>query len=219
MIKSFARRLELRRHYTTGLIIFLIGLFGLLYLLIDPLSAIDEHLVSLVPLVAPGLYTIMVVLSALGEPAAMIALAIGWAGIEWAWGRRDRALVMLASVASAPVFYALKLLIQRVRPASEYVMQLQLNSYSFPSGHATMSFAILLTLAYLLSLRIRKLWSWVITTGLVLLVVGIGFSRVYLQVHYPTDVVGGWIIGAIVLLLVRGYVSAYERRTGKVVRV
>jgi undecaprenyl-diphosphatase len=150
------------------------------------------------------------VITTIGSPLAMPLIVLAWAGIELAWKRRDRALVMIASLAAAPIFYVLKAVIHRSRPETKFVELQHLHSYSFPSGHATMSFAVLLTLAYLLSLRLPRLWSRISTAFLIILVLLIGISRVYLGAHYPTDVIGGWLIGGIVLLAIRYYVSTYE---------
>ena len=199
-----------RRHYTVGLTLLLGILFLTLYLLIQPLQSIDSQLVASLPVQFPGLDGFMLFITNIGSPVVMPMIAVGWAIREYTWKRRDRALVMLSSLLATPVFYALKEVIHRQRPETHFVIAEHLHSYSFPSGHATMSFAILLTLGYLLSLRLTRVWSRLATTFLLILVALIGVSRVYLGAHYPTDVVGGWLIGAIVLILIRAYVASYE---------
>jgi undecaprenyl-diphosphatase len=82
-------------------------------------------------------------------------------------------------------------------------------SSSFPSGHATQSAAFygsgLLALMILLRGpgRLRELARAVAAAALALLVCGVGFSRVYLGVHYPTDVACGLLLGALWAGLVR----------------
>jgi len=75
-------------------------------------------------------------------------------------------------------------------------------SGSFPSGHSMLAAATYFTLAVLIASleprRATKVMTFV-TAGL--LVVGVGFSRVYLGVHWPTDVLGGWCLGAAWALL------------------
>lgn len=208
-----------RNHYTIGLGATLIVLFTALYLLINPLQSFDSGAVSNFPIQYPGLDGFMLAVTTIGSPIPIALIAIAWAGIEFAWNRRDRALVMIASLAAAPLFFVLKEFFHRHRPATLYAQSLGIHSYSFPSGHATMSFSVLLTLAYLLSMRLPRVWSRVVTLVLIIIVLGIGISRVYLGAHYPTDVVGGWLVGGLVLLSLRAYVAAYEHAADKRVEV
>ena len=65
--------------------------------------------------------------------------------------------------------------------------------YSFPSGHATVAVGFYGTLTLILAYRLRGLARWAVAAGGVLLVLLIGFSRLYLGVHYPTDVLAGFL--------------------------
>jgi len=69
---------------------------------------------------------------------------------------------------------------------------------SFPSGHSMMAATVYLTLAALVSriLRRRRLRVYIVATAVVLTLL-VGVSRVYLGVHWPTDVLAGWTVGAI----------------------
>ena len=69
---------------------------------------------------------------------------------------------------------------------------------SFPSGHSMMSATVYLTLAALVSriVHLRRLRVYIVSVA-VLLTLLVGFSRVYLGVHWPTDVLAGWTVGAI----------------------
>ena len=85
----------------------------------------------------------------------------------------------------------LKALIGRVRPQIvEWLWQE--SDKSFPSGHATMAAALSLTLIALLW---RTAWRWPLIVVGTLYTVLMGISRVYVGVHYPTDVLGGWALG------------------------
>ena len=111
-------------------------------------------------------------------------------------GRRRHALVLAGTVLAADVSSeVLKRLYDRPRPDlvphGSYVY-----SASFPSGHSTMAAATFLTLATLIaSLEPRrelKIMVYALAMGMVL---AIGFSRVYLGVHWPSDVLAGWCLG------------------------
>ena len=67
-------------------------------------------------------------------------------------------------------------------------------SYGLPSSHASVSLAVWGYLAY----RLKKDWLWALTG---VLVVMIGVSRLYLAVHFPTDVLGGWLIGLVAIVI------------------
>jgi undecaprenyl-diphosphatase len=127
---------------------------------------------------------------------------------------RTAAFVFAASVGGWLLNAGLKEVFQRPRP--EIVPHLrEVLTLSFPSGHAMTSAAVYLTLGALLmrisERRITKIYCMAIAalvTGLV------GVSRVYLGVHYPTDVLAGWLMGLSWALLCWLIERAIERRTG-----
>jgi undecaprenyl-diphosphatase len=126
---------------------------------------------------------------------AFVALvAIGYLLID---GKRAAAVFVLAAIAGGVVISeGLKHLFARPRP--ELVAHLvEVQTASFPSGHAMLSAVTFLTLGALLA-RIqsrRRLKAYVVFVA-ILLTLLIGASRVYLGVHWPTDVLAGWCAGA-----------------------
>lgn len=125
--------------------------------------------------------------------------------------RRDRAgsIVLAGSVIVASfLVLAVKNAVGRERPPVADILGVLPRSYSFPSGHTTMSTVLygVLTL-----IAVRHLGSAVrrrvVAVSGELLVVGVGFSRVYLGFHWVTDVVAGWLLGgaivAVALVLLR----------------
>ena len=88
----------------------------------------------------------------------------------------------------------MKLFFQRVRPPDPLIAPLQ--NFSFPSGHATSAFIFYGLLAYLIwKTDLNRTYKYLIATVLIIFSLLIGFSRVYLRVHYPSDVVAGFCIG------------------------
>ncbi len=113
--------------------------------------------------------------------------------------------------AGAAFNIGLKSCFQRVRPQGGIV---HLTSWSFPSGHSMGSLVVYGMLAYVLVLTIRDRWARRAIVVLLLMLVGaIGFSRVYLGAHWPTDVLAGYAAGTAWLA---GCITASEafRRRG-----
>ncbi|HUQ67083.1 MAG TPA: phosphatase PAP2 family protein [Flavitalea sp.] len=98
------------------------------------------------------------------------------------------------------VNYIMKLSFHRIRPPHPLIEPLQ--NFSFPSGHATSGFIFYGLIAYLVwKSHISKSLKYVSCTLLILFSLLIGFSRVYLRLHYPSDVLAGICIGFAWLLL------------------
>ncbi|GEO10813.1 hypothetical protein SAE01_33090 [Segetibacter aerophilus] len=109
------------------------------------------------------------------------------------------------------VNYFMKISFQRIRPPHPLIEKLQ--NFSFPSGHATSAFIFYGLLTYLVwKTKIRKVYKFLIGSVLILFSLLIGFSRVYLRVHYPSDVVAGICIGFAWLILTVGLFERLKKR-------
>ncbi len=118
--------------------------------------------------------------------------------------RRPRTALILAAAALAafPLSEGVKVLVGRPRPEVPWRLIALPSSYSFPSGHSLESMTVYGALALTLGRRLRGRRFRVMALALcVALPLLIGFSRVYLGVHYPTDVLAGWAAGLALALL------------------
>ncbi len=107
----------------------------------------------------------------------------------------------------------LKLLFGRERPPTAIIDEI---GHSFPSGHATGSVVVYGLLGYLTArFLLRARWARGIALALAALMILLtGLARVYLHVHYPSDVAAGWGAGAIILAGAILFLEAWERRAG-----
>ena len=154
------------------------------------------------------------VVSSVGSPGAMAA--VGIAGVILTLWRRDWLMLTgwIVSFAGAGLLSAiLKIVIKRPRPAGAAAF-LHGDTFSFPSGHALGSLVGFGMVAYLIGsywLSTRRSRS-AITFVAAFLIVSIGISRLYLGVHYFSDVVGGYAAG---MLWLSACISGIEIARGK----
>jgi membrane-associated phospholipid phosphatase len=129
-----------------------------------------------------------------GSVPVLAVLTVGFALYLLRRGRLNEAtLLCVGALGIEIVNPLLKLVFHRPRPELAYV---HLDSYSFPSGHAAGSAAVYALVLYLLVRRARVQWQVLAAAGYVILVASIGFSRLYLEVHYLSDVLAGLSLGA-----------------------
>lgn len=118
----------------------------------------------------------------------------------------------IAALSSTALYQVMKYIFQRPRP--DIALRLiEESGYSFPSGHSMnclVSYGILayLILKYCGNARLAKILS----VGLGLIIILIGLSRVYVGVHFPTDIIGGWSLGIAVLVAM---MYAFEKFDGR----
>src|SRR3989344_7276982 len=129
--------------------------------------------------------------------------------------RKQWALVagLFASVfGNAVTAYILKEMIQRPRPPDFLQAYTASTLYSFPSIHATLSVAFYVFLLWLMYGILPAARKHVTLIAVTILVGAIGFSRLYLGVHYPSDVIAGYIIGGAFVLLGIKIAKKLERK-------
>lgn len=142
---------------------------------------------------SPALTSFMRVVTVLGAPSVLLTLSIlSAAGFLFAKRNRGLFLLVITMIGAVVLDVALKLSFHRTRPVP-FFDALPPSSYSFPSGHAIASFCFYGTIAAIISARTRshviRITVWALAAFLVTL---IGISRIYLGVHYPSDVLAGY---------------------------
>jgi len=157
--------------------------------------------------------TVAILITTLGSTAAMALVAVAVGAWCWGVGRRADAVLAVGAMAGASlVFTVLKNVFDRNRPPVPDRL-VSVTNESLPSGHATMSFVVVGTIVVLA-------WAGRSTLARVLLVVAaaawvgaVGATRVYLGVHWFSDVLAGWAVGAAWLALC---VTAWRRWRARV---
>lgn len=110
--------------------------------------------------------------------------------------------------------YVMKLSFHRIRPDHPLIEPLK--NFSFPSGHATSGFIFYGLVAYLIwKTKLPEVYKYICAVLLIIFSLMIGFSRVYLRMHYPSDVLGGFCIGLSWLLLALYTFHLLKKRTEK----
>lgn len=141
-------------------------------------------------------------MTALGGIGVVAGAGVLFAGHLWLQRRRGDIAVLAASLIGAELISAVaKLLVARPRP-DLVSHEAQIYSASFPSGHTLMATVAWVTFAMLLAADLDDrrqrdyllLVAWIIAAA-------VGCSRVYLGVHWPSDVLAGWAVGALWMLL------------------
>ncbi len=152
---------------------------------------------------SPGLTNRVMELSALGSLPVLVLIGIATILFLFTQGeQRTTARVFFIMVSAEIVAYVAKHLVARTRPEEFFAEGVKGSigsdlNVSFPSGHSMMSAAMYLGIAFLLHNAAGRHHSRrVLVGGAIALIFLIGLSRIYLGVHYPSDVLAGWLGGA-----------------------
>ncbi len=144
---------------------------------------------------SPLLDVLMKSFSILGGPFVLIPISMAL-GVKF-WIRRQRTEFFgffIAAVGGTLLNLLIKACFNRDRPQIWSLINDHLDTSSFPSGHVTIGLVIYGFCGYLLG-RYFPRWRGLIYAGTLLLVLAIGWSRMYVGLHWPTDVLAGYAVG------------------------
>ncbi|TAH31913.1 phosphatase PAP2 family protein [Candidatus Saccharibacteria bacterium] len=173
------------------------------------LHSFDDRLTAWIQAWPAWLYQPMLAITNVGQPLTVVVFASGL--LVWALWQRHTKLIWASSAILITIIVTsvLKLMLRRSRPETEYVANMMFQSFSFPSGHsaaATVGFGFL---AYAAWMNLPQPWGVIL--GVLTAIFGalVCVSRIYLGAHYPSDVVGGILLGlaglAVIMFIVRPF--------------
>lgn len=151
--------------------------------------------------------------SNLGDTITATVTVILVASMLWFLRKRlEMAFIVLLPSLAALLTWLLKILINRPRPGSELMEILsENNGLSFPSGHVTYAVVFFGFLFYLVPRLVKQpAVAWTLRSLLILLIFLMATSRVYLQAHWPSDILGSFLLGGLLLALA---INLYQNRT------
>ena len=154
----------------------------------------------------PVVTTIATFFSMFGEELFLIAI-VGF--LYWCWDKEKAKPISLTLLFSLSICVQIKGLIIRRRPYMDNatvkcirpahkdgdIMSVSVQGYSCPSAHSALSVTTFGSIAYWFRKRLFLIIAFVVP-------ICVGFSRIYFGVHYPTDVIGGWLVGVLSVLLI-----------------
>lgn len=188
-------------------------LFALLALIVNAggVEAFDSAIIAAVQgREADGWTAVAILLSELGSTIGVIAICVAiLLLLAFVLGHRAELVLFVAAVGGAVLLnQLLKLVFRRERPDLHRLVEE--TGFSFPSGHAMAAFALYAAAAYLLWRHIRHATGRIVLIAIAsLMIAGIGLSRIYLGVHYPSDVVAGYVASGVWLIVA---IALWKRR-------
>jgi membrane-associated phospholipid phosphatase len=160
----------------------------------------------------------MIFIGLVFDPYCIAAVMLAAAVYLWFKdSRRDSLMFLFLVILSGALIETFKFLVQRGRPPDMLTGE---TGYSFPSGHATMAVALFGTLIYMAYLKgIARPKRRVIIVTSIFMILLIGFDRIYLNVHWASDVIGGFALGTLIVsgaLLLRAARDAWGNRPAQI---
>ncbi len=138
---------------------------------------------------------LMLLVTLIGQPPFTVGASLAVIGYGFLVSRGAFVTMGVVAVVTFAVCSFLKIGLRRPRPASDYVKAMIIQTFSFPSGHAAGSLVCFGLLGIVVGIVAGLAIGIVASILIGILCLLIGISRIYLGAHYPSDVLGGWIVG------------------------
>lgn len=212
---SFLKKLSLS--VLLMIVLFVLCLWGL-FIVTDMIFAdkdlsFDERVFEIIkPYESNAKTSFMQVVTFLGSQNFLLPANLFLIGyyIFWKDNKATAFKITTISLTSVVVMFTIKILLQRQRPLVPLIAKV--HGYSFPSGHTFSSVTFYGIVGYLIYKNVKlPILKWVLIAATYLFIFMIGFSRVYLRLHYASDVIAGFCLGLIWLLLARWFLVKTEK--------
>lgn len=188
--------------------IYIVGFAGIIFFLIALILVLSGHASSIDDPIRyafysmrhDGLNDVISVFTLAGNWQAIIAVCVIFLVIPYT----RKSIGLPLSIGNAVVLLTnktIKYIIHRARPDISLFL-ISEDGFSFPSGHSISSMYTYGLLLYFVVTNVKNTaWKIVLTIVLTVLMFGIGLSRIFVGVHYPTDVLAGWSLGALAVMV------------------
>ncbi|ARD49682.1 hypothetical protein SporoP37_08610 [Sporosarcina sp. P37] len=173
------------------------------------INSFDEPIIDFVQgAEAPWLTSVMKMFTTIGSTSAVAFISLMALGLLLWKKHRAQAMLFIAVIAGTGILnQVLKFIFKRQRP--DFNRLIEIGGYSFPSGHTMMAFSLYTILAYIVWRNLMHSWTRVvIPLAAGVMIVMIAVSRIYLGVHFPSDIVGGVLASALWLI---ASIAMYQR--------
>ncbi|MDP4104533.1 MAG: phosphatase PAP2 family protein [Bacillota bacterium] len=213
--------MNLKKQLTWALMISLlcaIG-FGLIALLVSDkkIAQFDSTIIAFIQgLESPGLTSIMKFFTFIGSgtQVVIIALLVIFFLFKVLHHRRELILFIWVVLGTTILNEILKTIFHRARPTIHRIVDA--NGFSFPSGHSMAAFSLYGVIAFLLWRHLStSLGRGMIIIFSIFMIIMIGVSRIYLGVHYPSDVLGGFLASGCMLAVSIWFYQSYMEKRSK----
>ena len=195
-------------------IILVLGLLLFFYLVrlinANTISVLDNYIYNLIKgFISPKMTPIVKFITEFGNYTVMVPVIILFYLFN-----KDKSFNRYFTINLVAIFtsnFIVKNIIRRYRPID--INLIIENGFSFPSGHSMVSFAFYgFIIYYVYCSHLSKLGKTIIISILTLLVLMIGLSRIYLGVHYASDVIGGFVLALVYLIIFIKYIYKKEKK-------
>jgi undecaprenyl-diphosphatase len=210
------KELTIRPSAAIGLCILFGGAFTLIVVAImsGMINGFDKSIIDVIQgWEAPWLTSIMLAFTFIGSTKIVMVITIaGTILLLWRFGARSRAyFFFFAMYGTIILFHALKSVFKRDRPEIHRIAEA--GGYSFPSGHAMMAFSLYALFTYFLWRHVQSTVGRIALLAFaIFMVVMISSSRIYLGVHYPSDIIGGIFASAFWITLIAFLFAQFRKR-------